>query len=117
MIDTVNDKFSHTHVKIAEYVGDKYDNVQILAHENWLRLDFNRDGFVTREDLMRGCQDLYEFIKNFDYYQKAQEIKSQLYQDAIKYMRREVYENGETNGEKEDMPRPKVEFNDNDIAQ
>ena len=62
--------------KVVEYIQKQYENVQVIVSDNWMRLDFNQDGEVTIEDLKKGAQDLYEFMKSFDYFQKATEIKS-----------------------------------------
>jgi hypothetical protein len=61
-----------------------------MITNNWMRLDFNKDGHVSVEDLRRGIQELYEFMKNYDYFQKATEIKSTLYEEAIKYMKKDL---------------------------
>lgn len=67
-----------------------YENVQVIISNNWMRLDFNQDGHVTIEDLKKGAQELYDFLKNYDYFAKATEIKSTLYQEAIKYMKKDL---------------------------
>lgn len=67
-----------------------YENVQVIISNNWMRLDFNQDGQVTLEDLKKGANELYEFLKNYDYFTKATEIKSTLYQEAIKYMKKDL---------------------------
>jgi len=72
--------------KVADYIHDRYENVQVILSDTWMRLDFNRDGHVTMEDLRKGVQELYEFLSTFDYFQKATEIKSALYEKAINYM-------------------------------
>lgn len=55
-----------------------------------MRLDFNKDGQVSIDDIKVGAQELFEFLKNFDYLQAATEIKSSLYQEAIKYMKKDL---------------------------
>lgn len=55
-----------------------------------MRLDYNKDGHVSYDDLSKGAKDLYEFIVTFNYYQKAIEIKSKLYNEAIKYMKNDL---------------------------
>ena len=64
--------------------------MQVFVKENWLRLDFNNDGHVSKEDLKKGLSEIYDFIKNFEYYQTAVEIKSSLYKEAIKYMQKDL---------------------------
>jgi len=75
---------------LREYLSKNYENVQVLIRDNWMRLDFNKDGHVSIEDIKQSAQDLFEFLKNFDYIQTATEIKSNLYQEAIKYMKKDI---------------------------
>lgn len=75
----------HQH-KVAEYIHHHYENVQVLIQDSWMRLDFNKDGHVSIEDLKKAFNELYEFMKNYNYFHKATEIKSTLYNEAIKYM-------------------------------
>ena len=56
-----------------------YENVTVLIRDNWMRLDFNKDGHVSIEDIKAGAHELLEFLRNFDYLSKATEIKSSLY--------------------------------------
>lgn len=56
-----------------------------------MRLDFNKDGQVSMEDLKKGVHELYEFMMNYEYLQKAIEVKSRLYNDAIKYMQKDLH--------------------------
>lgn len=79
----------HQH-KVADYIHMHYDNVTVMLMDNWMRLDFNQDGHVSMEDLKKAAHELYEFMMNYDYFQKASEIKSDLYHQAIKYMKKEV---------------------------
>ena len=79
--------------KLREYLARNYENLQVVIRDNWMRLDFNKDGQVSIEDIKQGAQELFDFLKNFDYLQKATEIKSSLYQEAIKYMKKDL--NGE----------------------
>ena len=79
----------HQH-KVADYVHMHYDNVTVLLMDNWMRLDFNQDGHVSMEDLKRAVHELYEFMMNYDYFQKATEIKSDLYHQALKFMKKDV---------------------------
>ena len=62
----------------------------MLINDSWMRLDFNKDGQVSIEDIKIGAQELFEFLRNFDYLQAATEIKSSLYQEAIKYMKKDL---------------------------
>lgn len=65
--------------KMREYLAKHYENVHVLFRDNWMRLDFNKDGQVSIEDIKTGAQELFEFLRNFDYLQAATEIKSSLY--------------------------------------
>lgn len=87
--------------KVIEYVKEHYDNVSIRIQDNWLKLDFNNDGKVSFTDLKQGVSELYEFLVNYDYIQKATEIKNTLYDEAIKYMKKDVHHHHEDEPEKE----------------
>jgi hypothetical protein len=77
---------------LRDYLSKHYENVQVLIKNNWMRLDFNRDGHVSAEDIKKSAQELFDFLKNFDYLQAASDIKSSLYQEAIKYMKKDLSE-------------------------
>lgn len=87
---------------LREYLARHYENVQVLIRDNWMRLDFNKDGHVSLDDIKTGATELFEFLKNFDYLSKATEIKSSLYQEAIKYMKRDL--NGEASHKQDQRP-------------
>ena len=76
--------------KMRDYLAKHYENVHVLFRDNWMRLDFNTDGQVSIEDIKTGAQELFEFLKSFDYLQAATDIKSSLYQEAIKYMKKDL---------------------------
>ena len=92
-----------------EHIRDHYENVQVLIKDNWMRLDFNKDGNVSIEDLRKGVHELYNFMMNYEYLQKAIEIKSHLYNDAIKYMHKELHQNERKKESKLDENDQKVE--------
>jgi hypothetical protein len=46
---------------------------------------------VSKEDLQKGFSDLYDFLTHYEYYQKAVEIKSKLYDEAIKFMQKDLH--------------------------
>lgn len=76
----------HQH-KIIEYISAHYDNVTILIQERWIQLDFHKYSQMSSEDMRKGIQDLYEFMKNYEYLQKMSEIKCKVYEDAVKMMK------------------------------
>ncbi len=69
--------------QVYTYIKEHYDNVRIVVKENWMKLDFDKDGLVSVDDLREGMLELYQFMKSFEYVAKAQEIKSTVYQQAI----------------------------------
>ena len=89
-VQFISEHLQESQEKLIDYVREHYENVQVFVHQNWLRLDFNNDGHVSREDFKKSLTELYEFLKNFEYYEKAVEIKSALYQEAIKYMQKDL---------------------------
>lgn len=39
--------------ELKDYVKETYNNVQLYAHQNWMRLDFNQDGKVDVDDIRK----------------------------------------------------------------
>jgi hypothetical protein len=37
--------------KLREYLARNYENLQVVIRDNWMRLDFNKDGQVSIEDI------------------------------------------------------------------
>lgn len=54
-----------------------------------MRLDFNKDGSVSMEDMRANMQQFYEFLKSYDYLEASSRIKSTLYDQAVTMMMRE----------------------------
>lgn len=77
--------------KVIDYMMSYYENVNVMIKDNWLKLDFNHDGKISFDDLKKGVQDLYDFMSNYDYIVKANEIKNNLYDEAIKFMRSDLH--------------------------
>lgn len=75
---------------VLDYILERYENVKVFAKDSWLRLDFNNDGKVSIDDLKKGAHELFEFMKNYEYIQKAIEIKSAIYDEAIKFMKKDL---------------------------
>jgi len=42
------------------------------------------------DDVSRTARELYAFLRDYHYLEKAVEIKSALYEQAIKYMKKDV---------------------------
>lgn len=38
---------SNRQSELADYISKTYSNVTVFMHDNWMRLDFNRDGAVS----------------------------------------------------------------------
>ena len=68
---------------MIEYINKHYDNVQVFFKDNWMRLDFQKYSQLTAEDVKKAISDLYDFMKNYDYFEKISEIKSKLYDEAL----------------------------------
>ena len=73
--------------ELITYVRSTYSNVSVFVQENWMRLDFNADGSVTMDDLRTSLQQLYTFLKSYDYIEATTRIKSTLYSEAQKLYR------------------------------
>jgi len=42
------------------------------------------------EDIRKGIHELYEFMRNFDFFNTAMEIKSTIYGEAIRMMKKDT---------------------------
>lgn len=52
-----------------------------------MRLDFNKDGNVSIEDVRKSIQSFYEFLKSYDYIEATTRIKSDIYTQARLYIK------------------------------
>ena len=64
---------------ITAYVKDTYSQVSVTVEGTWMRLDFDKNGQVSVEDLKASMTGLYEFLKNFDVIETTTQIKGKLY--------------------------------------
>lgn len=76
--------------EVTSYVTTTYTMVNIQVEGTWMRLDFDKDGSVSVDDLKKSMVGLYDFLKNFDIIETTTTIKSKLYSDAIAYMQAEL---------------------------
>jgi len=100
--------------KILDYVRKNYENVGVLMKDNWMRLDFNHDGKVSFDDIRKGMTELYAFMKNFDFFNTAMEIKSTIYSEAIRMMKKD---NKKDDKQDEDQSQDKEDKEDDDQDQ
>ena len=75
--------------QVFNYIHTHYDNVKIAIQDNWMKLDFFKDGKVSTDDLREGMIELYHFMKEYEYLEQAQKIKSEVYLKAIQYIKKE----------------------------
>lgn len=47
---------------------------------------------LSTSDVKKTITDLYDFLSNYQYLEKMQEVKSNLYQEAISFMKKDVKE-------------------------
>jgi len=78
----------------------------VFIHDSWLRLDFNKDGKVSQEDLKRTAQDFIHFLQEFEYLEEAYKIKNKLYQQAIRYMQKEIDESRKRESRSDEVEEP-----------
>lgn len=74
--------------EIVDYVRRTYSNVQVFMQDNYLRLDFNKDGTVDMVDLRESLVQFYDFLKSFDYIATSTRITSNLYDQAVNIIKR-----------------------------
>lgn len=75
---------------IIEYVEKTYTTAKVSIEGTWMRLDFDHDGSVSRDDLKMSMVGLYDFLREFDVIDSAYQIKGKLYTEAIAYMQQEL---------------------------
>ena len=78
---------SENQAALAHYIHSAYSNVGVFAQDNWMRLDFNKDGTVSIEDVRQSIQSFYEFLKSYDYIESTTRIKSNIYAQARNYIK------------------------------
>lgn len=99
---------------VQQYVKKTYTLVNITVEGTWMRLDFDKNGSVSVEDLKKSMVGLYDFLKNFDIIETTTTIKSKLYTDAIAYMQAEL---NEDNKKKQLQGNPPVADDAQNLAQ
>ena len=52
-----------------------------------MRLDFNKDGSVSMEDMRKNLHEFYEFLKNYDYIEATSRIGGDMYEKALNAMK------------------------------
>ena len=70
--------------ELVAYVQRTYSNVQVFVQDNYMRLDFNKDGSVGMEDLRHSLMQFYDFLKSYDYLEATTRISSNLYDQAVR---------------------------------
>jgi len=75
--------------ELVKYIRATYSNVQVFIQDNYMRLDFNKDGSVGMDDLRQNLLEFYDFLKNFDYLEASSRISSSLYDQAVNMMKRD----------------------------
>ena len=75
--------------KLVKYIQETYSNVTVFVKENWMRLDFNKDGSVSIEDVRKNLQEFYEFLKSYDYIEATVSIKSSIYDKAVQLLKKD----------------------------
>ena len=59
MLSFLMEVLSENQQKLREYLAKHYENVTVLIRDNWMRLDFNKDGHVSIEDIKQGANELF----------------------------------------------------------
>lgn len=69
LIETVKDPGP-----IKEKLMEKFKNLREVSKEYYLKLDFDKDGWVSAADFWESMKVLYEFLKKVDYLNAAYEL-------------------------------------------
>ena len=78
--------------KFLKHIASQYQRGKVTVHDSWMKLDLDNDGVVTLKDIKQNLKVAYEFVKNYEYIQKWQELKDNLYKTAIEYMKSDISE-------------------------
>lgn len=57
--------------------------------DNWMRLDFNKDGTIHADELRKRLNSFYEFLLSYHYIEQTLQISSDLYDQAKKRLKAE----------------------------
>jgi len=60
------------------------------VQDSWLKLDLHYLNHFKPEELKKTASDFIDFMKHYEFVQKAVEIKSNIYNEAIKYMKKDI---------------------------
>ena len=85
-INVITDK----HAKITEYVNSTYSQARVTIEGSWMRMDIDKDGSVSVEDLKASMLNFYSFLKEFDVIEATTQFKTKLYTEAINFMQNEL---------------------------
>lgn len=77
---------------MRDYVSKHYENVALKFQDNWVRMEITKLKDLSTSDVKKTITDLYDFLSNYQYLEKMQEVKSNLYQEAISFMKKDVKE-------------------------
>lgn len=122
LISFVTEHFVQNKEQLLTYVNKHYANAKLVIHQQWVRLDYNGDGQVSVEDVKSSAVGLYKFLQEFEYRQRALEIKSNLYEQALTMIkgREEAHSPAsgqEAQGPREESHEPKEEKPQEEKAQ
>ena len=85
-INVITDK----HARITEYVNTTYGPARVAIEGTWMRMDIDKDGSVSIEDLKQSMASFYSFLKDFDVIEATTQFKTKLYTEAIQFMQSEL---------------------------
>lgn len=91
-LELVTKFYTDNQTKMRDYVSKHYENVALKFQDNWVRMEITKLKDLSTSDVKKTITDLYDFLSNYQYLEKMQEVKSNLYQEAISFMKKDVKE-------------------------
>ena len=67
-----------------------YENVALMFKDNWVTMEITKIKDLSVSNVKKTLTDLISFLKDYQYFDKIMEIKSNLYNEAINYMKKDV---------------------------
>jgi hypothetical protein len=80
---------------VLDYFEMQYKNLEPHIKSSIEYFDLDGDGHISAQDVANNLVKLFNFLKDFEFYKEVHQIRSELYQQAIEYMKKELLDDDE----------------------
>lgn len=74
---------------ISQVILQRFTNARVTLSQNWMKLDFNKDGRVTMADITSALLSIKDILAQYRYFKEALELPQTFRQKALGYIQRE----------------------------